>query len=373
MSTLLVSTLQPRTALQPSSATRIPTLDGWRGVAILLVLLEHAGQYGRFKDQMWTNLGSFGVDIFFVLSGYIITTRLIKERALHGRINLRGFYLRRAFRILPLVVIYLSALCLISRFTYLADFRWQEVAGSLFFFRNYQFAADPRGIYTTHFWSLSIEEHFYLVWPALFLVLGNRRALWFATAGASASAFWRLYELSHSASAMRALQTDARLDGLLLGAALALLLTHARVQAFIFANFQREMPLLLLPAIFINLLLAHNRPSFTSYLLIVATLAYTIIVKQGTVFWWLNLRPIVWIGEISYSLYIWQQIFLLHPVGLLPLGRLSVFPFNLACALVAATCSFYFIERPAIELGKRLYARKVYDPPPPDGGAAMMI
>ena len=134
MSTLLV---QP--AAETKIGSRIPTLDGWRGIAILLVLCEHAGQYGRFKNQMWTNLGSSGVDIFFVLSGFIITTRLIQERANHASIDLRAFYLRRAFRILPLVVIYLLALCLISRFADLADFHWQEVVGSLFFFRNYQF------------------------------------------------------------------------------------------------------------------------------------------------------------------------------------------------------------------------------------------
>ena len=361
MSTLLESTRSTQQASSGSIGGRISTLDGWRGVAILLALLEHAGQYGRFKDRTWTSLGSFGVDIFFVLSGYIITARLIRERALHAHIDLRGFYLRRAFRILPLVVVYLSALCLISRFTYLG-LHWQELAGSLFFFRNYQVAANPRDLYTVHFWSLSIEEQFYLLWPTLFMWLRNRRALWLAIIGASSSALWRFYECSHSGvhllptatPAAHAVQTDARLDGLLLGAVLALLLSSTRVRAFILTNFQTEMPVLLLPAIFINLLIANDIFSFTLYLLIVVALAYTLIVNEGPVYWCLNLRPLVWIGEISYSLYIWQQIFLLRPLGHFPLGRLSVFPFNLAFAMIVATCSFYFIERPAIELGKRL-------------------
>jgi peptidoglycan/LPS O-acetylase OafA/YrhL len=366
MSTLLV---QP--AAETKIGSRIPTLDGWRGIAILLVLCEHAGQYGRFKNQMWTNLGSSGVDIFFVLSGFIITTRLIQERANHASIDLRAFYLRRAFRILPLVVIYLLALCLISRFADLADFHWQEVVGSLFFFRNYQFTANPHGLYTTHFWSLSIEEHFYLGWPALLLWLGNRRALRFAIIGAAASALWRFYQCGQYAQfhifpsarpALHALQTDARLDGLLLGSALALLLTNTRVQAFILTNFQRESPIILLPAIVLNLLLVGGHPSLTLYLLVGVTLAYTLVVKEGFMFRWLNLPPLVWVGEISYSLYIWQQLFLLHPPGHLPLGRLSVFPLHIACAFAAAACSFYFMERPMIKLGKRLYVRKVYDP-----------
>jgi peptidoglycan/LPS O-acetylase OafA/YrhL len=114
------------------------------------------------------------------------------------------------------------------------------------------------------------------------------------------------------------------------------------------------MPVLLLPAIVVNLLIVDDSPSFTLYLLIGITLAYSLMVKQGPIFWCLNLRPIVWVGEISYSLYIWQQIFLLHPTGLLPLGRFSIFPLNLAAAFIVASCSFYFIERPAIELGRRL-------------------
>jgi peptidoglycan/LPS O-acetylase OafA/YrhL len=357
MSSLLESPQRAQPTSPIAIGVRIATLDGWRGVAILLVLLEHAGQYGRFKDR--THFGQFGVDIFFVLSGYIITTRLIRERDLSARIDLRSFYLRRAFRILPLVILYLSALCLVSRSLNLGGVHWQELVGSLFFFRNYQFAANPRGVYTAHFWSLSIEEQFYLVWPALFLWLGNKRALRFAIIGACASAVWRFHEcndgfFSAARPLLHAIQTDARLDGLFLGGALALLLTLPRVHTFILANFQKELPVLLLPAFVVTLLIVNDTPSFILYLLIAVTLAYTLVVKQGPMFWLLNLLPLVWVGEISYSLYIWQQIFLLHPTGLLPLGRLGVFPFNLACLLVVAACSFYFVERPAVRLGKRL-------------------
>jgi peptidoglycan/LPS O-acetylase OafA/YrhL len=364
MSTLLETVRTPHTRPTRERGQRIPTLDGWRGVAILLVMVNHATLFGRFKDRFWAGLGPVGVDIFFVLSGYIITRGLIGEQAIHGKIDLRSFYVRRAFRILPLVVVYLSVLCLISRFIYIGGFHWQEFAGSLFFFRDFQFATNPRDISTNHFWSLSIEEHFYLVWPAILLWLRKGRALWFAIICAAVSALWRLYELRHdfhlfpsAYPGLQVCQTDARLDGLFLGAALAILLTSTGVRAFILANFQRETPVLLLPTIALNFMLVGGGPSFTLYLLIATTIAYTLIVKEGPIYSCLNLRPLVWIGEISYSLYIWQQIFLIHPVGLLPLGRLNVFPFNIACALVVATCSFYFIERPAIKFGRRLHAR----------------
>jgi len=140
---------------------RITTLDGWRGVAISLVIAEHAG-WERFPHQLWNGLGSLGVDIFFVLSGYIITTRLIQERAATGTISLSSFYVRRAFRILPVVGCYIAVLAVLSLFLPM-DVRASQLAGSLFFFRNYQFAATWTGIYTAQFWSLSIEEHFYLL------------------------------------------------------------------------------------------------------------------------------------------------------------------------------------------------------------------
>jgi peptidoglycan/LPS O-acetylase OafA/YrhL len=349
---------------------RIPTLDGWRGVAILFVLVEHSGQYGPVKDRV-TNLGSFGVDIFFVLSGYIITTRLIGERVLHAHIDLRGFYLRRAFRILPLVVIYLITLCMVSLFTGLADFHRQELAGSLFFFRNYQFAANPRDLYTVHFWSLSIEEHFYLAWPVLFLYLGNRRSLWIALCGALTCSAWRLYDAANPASLLgrflpgsipelRLLRTDTRFDGLLLGCALALLLTRPAVHSFIFRNFPKETPLIAAIFIFLNLQRTNRYPSLGSYLLITVMLASTLVVKEGLAHQWLNFRPLVWVGEISYSLYVWQQLFLLHPGKVFPLARLSTFPLNIVCVFAAASFSYYLIERPAIAFGRaRLKALEV--------------
>lgn len=339
-----------------SATHRIPTLDGWRGVAILLVLLDHTAQHSRFEHQLWGNLGQFGVDIFFVLSGYIITTRLIGERAKSSTINLRNFYWRRAFRILPLVTTYLVTLCLLSLFANLADFRASEIVSSAFFFRNYQFAANPIGIYTIHFWSLSIEEHFYLMWPALLLWFGNRRALWVSIVGAITSAVWRLYECSHAGRAifpsarpdLHAIQTDARLDGLLLGCALALVLVEPRIRSFIARNL-RDAPLLLAFLIFASLLVSRGFPSFITNVLVTIMLAHTLVFAEGVPYRWLNSRLLVWVGTVSYSVYVWQQLFLFHSDGIL-----SIFPLNLACVFAVATCSFYFIERPAIAFGKRL-------------------
>jgi len=132
-------------------AARIRTVDGWRGVAILMVIVYHSAYGTRFGNQLWASLGCLGVDIFFVVSGYIITLRFLEEREKTSTINLRSFYARRAFRILPLVCTYLLTLCILSRFVNLVDFHGSEIVGSLFFFRNYQLAADHQGFFTTHF------------------------------------------------------------------------------------------------------------------------------------------------------------------------------------------------------------------------------
>jgi len=179
------------TASQPH---RIRTLDGWRGVAILLVIAGHGAHFGQYKDQLWPTLG-LGVDIFFVLSGYIITSSLFR-REKSPRPSTCATSTSGAPSAFFAGVRLPGTLCVVSLFVNLLDFHSSEVFGSLFFFRNYQLAATQR-LYTTHFWSLSIEEHFYLLWPALFLWLGNRRSLWFAGIGACACATWRLYDCTH--------------------------------------------------------------------------------------------------------------------------------------------------------------------------------
>ncbi len=353
--------------------TRIRTLDGWRGVAILLVIADHANSYTCFRYQLWANLGKLGVDIFFVVSGYIITRRFLEERERSSTINICSFYVRRAFRILPLVGIYLLTLCILSRFVNLVDFHSAEVFGSLFFYRNYQLAAHLRGIYTTHLWSLSIEEHFYLIWPAILVWLGTRRSFWFAVFGATSCAAWRFYDLTHPNSwiqrflpdgtAAPLVRTDAHCDGLLLGCALAILLARLPIQQFIFRNFPKETPLFMALLLMLNTIRTETWPALSSFVLICVTLASTLVVGEGLAYKWLNSGVLVWIGSISYSVYIWQQLFLLRAnETIVPVGRLSLLPYSLFSVLAVSTLSFYCIERPCIALGKRLLAPKLVQP-----------
>jgi peptidoglycan/LPS O-acetylase OafA/YrhL len=331
---------------------RIPTLDGWRGIAILFVIANHAAIYSRYHDRFWAAQGSTGVDIFFVISGYIITSRLLKEAGEDGRFSLPAFYGRRALRILPLVTSYLvvvAALTMASR---------AEIFGSLFFFRNYQMAAGAEGVYTAHLWSLSIEEHFYLLWPVALFCLGSRRALWAALSGAIACALWRthdyggtwvsaLFRATEAAPYFHVIRTDTRVDGLLLGCAAALLLEKDRVRTFIHSNFPKETPILAGFPLFLVLQHSRGLPSLTEYILITVALVSTLVVDDGLARRWLNYPPLVWIGRVSFGLYIWQELFLMHSETRIA-SLVQRFPFNIAASFGAAALSYYLIEKPLL-------------------------
>lgn len=341
-----------------TKGARIATLDGWRGIAILLVLIEHLTIYGKHPLL----LGSLGVDVFFVLSGYLITSRLLIEQDETGGVKLRNFYMRRAFRILPPVCMYLVSVAVLKIFVRTADVTPSQVIASLFFFRNYQFVSHPAGLLTLQFWSLAIEEHFYLFWPAALAWLGRRKGLLFAVSLAIASAAWRLILETHAGlsalvgcatQAQVTLRTDARVDGLFVGCALALLLRKAAVRRFIQRNFPAEAPVVFLIGLYADLHRTHGFPALTTYVFLALMVASSLIVPEGVSHRALNARSLVWVGRISYSIYIWQQVFLLYLPGNKPLGVLNAFPFNLACVLVVSWASFRFIEQPSIALGSR--------------------
>jgi peptidoglycan/LPS O-acetylase OafA/YrhL len=157
---------------------RIPSLDGWRGIAILLVLFDHVQRMllGHFLVA-WTETGQYGVTVFFVLSGFLITATLLGQP-----INLRCFYTRRLFRLMPVAWTYLVFVGIFGLLSGVNWFSWCEILSCILFFRNYVII-NGHGLASGHFWSLSIEEQFYLVWPTFLLLAGRRRALWGAVCG----------------------------------------------------------------------------------------------------------------------------------------------------------------------------------------------
>jgi peptidoglycan/LPS O-acetylase OafA/YrhL len=342
-----------RTVVRAAGSGYIATLDGWRALAVGLVIASHAlGPLTPWRDAC----GALGVSIFFGISGYLICNRLLAEGRDCGRINLRAFYVRRAFRILPPAFTLLTAIAGAAALG-LISASVLEVTASALFFRNYV----PGHWYTSHFWSLAVEEHFYLFFPALLVTAGPRRTTGIALAISVATAAWRIVDTRFGLLSSRmpagvyaAARTDFRLDGLMLGCFAALLLHRGVVTI-------RRKPALLTVPVTIAVLAANTfgmvpLPEVFKATAIVALLVSSTFTPDAPIGWFLELAPVRWVGRLSYSLYLWQQVFLIkyqaNRVPILDFYQRS--PFALVMLFVASSISYYLIERPMIKLGHRL-------------------
>jgi len=327
----------------------IPTLDGWRAVAIVAVLCCHAG----WPTAALAPYGAMGVSVFFALSGFLITRRLMEGR----RVDLADFYRRRTFRILPPILVYLAVAALLGWGLHLIPMDIGQLLASLFFYRNYLTAPVSQGWYTGHFWSLAVEEHFYLFWPALLWMAGFRRARWLAPSLALAVAVWRVAD-SHFDWIGRlnpelrgsVARTDYRIDILLFGCAVALIWDDPRVQAL----FERVGGTALAASAAVVAICCQvwTPPGYLTMIAVSMALlpAATVAKPRSWAGRILELPLLAWIGRMSYSLYIWQQLFL-PPRAI---GAWQLAPWNFAAIFACAAISYYCVERPATAFGKRL-------------------
>jgi peptidoglycan/LPS O-acetylase OafA/YrhL len=350
----------------------IPTLDGWRAVAIVLVLIDHLVAVGTPRVPGAISLGQIGVNLFFGLSGFLITTRLLAERERTGRLALGTFYRRRVARILPAAFAYLVVIGVVAAVGMLPVRPLEWVAAACFF-RNYLSPNLPLpgtalgiwdGFYTGHFWSLAVEEHFYLLWPPLLSRLrAVRTAGWVAVGLAVLVMLWRGVVLLATALwtgrevALFTIRTDLRLDALLWGAAVAAAFTDPRVRAWLASRWGAVTWWGALGANVLVIAHYHARPTLWGSALIPLLIAGTVARPHDVVGRVLSLPPLMWVGRLSYSLYLWQQLWV--PIYGVPhtLGRVQSWPFNLAAILVSAAASYYLVERPCIRLGRRLERR----------------
>jgi len=341
----------------------LPTLDGWRAVAISLVVFCHASVglgLGQFKD-----VGLLGVQIFFGLSGFLITTLLLNEEERNGSISLRGFYTRRVFRIIPAAATFLLIVGLLSigGVIHISLARWLS---SLFFMANYSLS--ETSWYVGHFWSLAVEEHFYLVWPAVLLfVPGNRKRLTLAIGAALAVALWRAvdfkFRLTWTDSAWFWGRTDINADGILFGVIYALALRDAQIAPALKRALSNPLAAPLSIAVFVLTAVLPSALGWKMGFILItvraaavpAMLLATLHNPTHLLGRMLELKPLCFLGLISYSLYLWQQLFLvwepnpaLHPV--------QWFPVNIGAAALCAVLSFYLVETPLIRLGRSVFA-----------------
>lgn len=288
----------------------IPSLDGLRAVSILIVFLAHAGVSPLIP-------GGFGVTIFFFLSGYLITTLLTREFERHGEVRIGAFYLRRFLRLSPPLLISLAIINLgVAVGLVPGSLDPLAIASQALYFHNYYIVylgtQDESAVGLTILWSLAVEEHFYLVYPFLF-VLVARRALGLGTVGAILAAVlvWRgvrFFLLGNDEFTIYVL-TDSRIDSILWGCLLAF--WQARGVSCRLFTPKRMFPALLLSLIVIMATFMIRDEAFRStirYSLQGAALMpifhYAVNHADAPLFRALNLAPVRRIGLYSYTFYI---------------------------------------------------------------------
>ena len=319
----------------------IPTLDGWRGIAILMVIITHlqisliGHLYGGYR---WMDMGQHGVTLFFVLSGYLITGRLLCE----DKIDLRSFYVRRVFRLMPCAWTYLLTLAIASMIAGTA-FIGRDAWSCLFFFRNYYPVHEAADNFRTgHFWSLSLEEQFYLAWPPILILAGKIRAAWIAGVAAIACAVFRLVHWQCYNQVFADQRTEVRFDALLVGCIFALLLQSARMRAW-FQRYGGRLFWVLIPVLIWHLYRFEWLIPLTESLTMAAIMVCTSLAPATIAARVLEWKHLKFLGVISYSLYVWQQGMLFIPLP--KIGALFL--------PLVAILSYGLIERPCIALGRR--------------------
>jgi peptidoglycan/LPS O-acetylase OafA/YrhL len=224
---------------------------------------------------------------------------------------------------------------------------WPEVRACLFFYRN--FAGTMTYFATRHFWSLSLEEQFYLVWPPVLLLSGVRRGRWIAPAAALAFAAWRGFHWSEYDHIWPAFHTEARADALLIGCTLAFAMASP-VSSAALARWARWFAAPAFAALLYCMvrfpLLIPAAESVAIALLIAASVSHS----RSAWCAWLDLRPLAFLGRVSYGIYLWQQIAMAFNARLLP------WSLGIALPLVVLG-SYEYLELPCIRLGQRLAAK----------------
>lgn len=297
--------------------------------------------------------GALGVNLFFAISGYLITTRLLAEK------GLRGFYVRRAFRILPPAFVYLAAVAVLAALGVIEASR-TDIISCFVFLRNYWGAGPQHGWYTGHFWSLAVEEQFYLFWPALLFLAGFRRARWIAPGLAVAFAIWRSLDMRHAwivdlfhneMLRNHSLRSDYRMDSILWGAALALFTQGRDLKKLLPASAASWVAISgIVTAVALNVMQPQGY-FIAQALLFPLVLMATVARPEAWLSRLLELRTMQWIGRLSYSLYLWQQLFFFSGYQH---RALQHFPVNVVLALGCAWASYRYVEQPAMRFGRRL-------------------
>jgi len=329
----------------------IPSLNGLRAISILLVLFSHVQLHNLHWEEV--HGGQIGVNIFFIISGFLITTLLLKEESKTGDVSLKKFYIRRVLRILPVYylllfvyfIMHLQGVLNFNRITWISSLTYTR-----YFFNDVNWEAQ-------HLWSLNIEEHFYLIWPIVFVFMKNHRKQ-FAILMIIAVTITRLV------TNVSDWHLFTRSDSLLVGCLFALY--YKKIEAFVekAPSYIIVLPFVLgivcglggariIPVHDVEIR-NHLAKAFVGSFGTITNICVGFIIvisikRQNNLFFkLLNTRQFNYVGVLFYSIYIWQQLFFSDNIGLL-----SSFPINLILIFIVSVISYELYEKHFLQLKER--------------------
>lgn len=340
--------------------SKIPKLAFLRAISAAIVVFFHSG-YTAIP-------AGFGVLTFFVISGFLITHLLLKENEISDTISIRNFYARRALRILPAFYVYwiLAVVSLTNPF-HRMQIVWPEAISSLLYVANYYHGlhGHPSTLFS-HTWSLGVEEQFYVLWPCVFVFFRRRLRVFATTLLFVIPAMWAyracLY-FAHVSEAYIYTSFETRFDAILVGCWFAIAI-HTGFANRVIQEMRksRYLPLtitLLAASIWANDLWGReyrDLGSFTVDPLLVATLILQLITLKGGA--WMDGRIFSYLGKISYSTYLYQQLVLPVVHRVMPNSpHLLYSSIGLLCVWAVASASFEIVEKPFLRLKKKYSAR----------------
>ncbi|MGD0212734.1 MAG: acyltransferase [Terriglobales bacterium] len=314
---------------------RIPSLDGLRAISISLVCvghLTHAGPVPKFLSPYALT----GVRVFFVISGYLITSILLHEYSETSTINLRQFYIRRAYRILPAAAVFM----LFALVTYWHDLRWYDIAAMLLYLMNF----DPdRPWMVSHLWSLGVEEQFYFLWPSVLRKWYRHRVAILVGVMVVAPIYSTVcfyFQVPNGGYGT----FPAVADNLAIGCLLAILSSRIpKIPGW--AAFIMLVAVVLIPSFLPNTRTRTLADLFVLNPILHFSIAGLVLHVIQSPYRILNIAPVMWLGRVSYSLYLWQEPFFFSQTR--PPAHKMLLGVGLACL------SYYLVEQPVLRLRGR--------------------
>ena len=359
---------------------QLPSLNGLRAISIFLVLYAHGylsvavflqSIISKISPDLALRLfpnineldipgGQIGVNIFFVISGYLITLLLIHEEKAKGFVSLKLFYIRRTIRIFPVYYLLLIIYFIFQLIGWF-DFTTDSWIRSISYSKDFPISGGSDWE-TGHLWSLSVEEHFYLLWPFLFKYLKNQKIPFAFLIIIAVTIVRFTSDLSH-------FHLFTRADALMWGCIFAIY--NDSLINFLKSIYNRNHLLLVFPFVLLLVVLAgkkilsfiglHDLEHFNiaflgSYgLLADICIGFIILISVNFTgnlwFRFLNTPFLNYVGKLSYSIYLWQQIFFSNKVG-----NLKTFPLNIISIIIVANISFYMVEKPLLKLRTKFKA-----------------